>query len=154
MYNRWLFFQKALSGKNLQKSKGGFLVGIFKGGLAHIFFSISRIVWQKFFFGMRWLSNPDRHIILVVKFYTMLFDFLAVSFFLGHFISFAGAFKCNWTLFSLDFYNQLNIRSRWQQLARAGKSYSFIVGIISLCCKIRLYFFDSWLYQFVQSFMD
>lgn len=67
--------------------------------------------------------------------------------------SFAGALNATATLFSLDFYKPIiNKSADDQQVARAGKMTTIIVGVISVIVAPLISFAPAGLYQFVQEF--
>ena len=149
-----MIVQKALSGKNLAEAqKGAFLVGIFKvfGALFLVFPGIV----ARNLFGDALMSNPDNaYPYLVTEVLPkMLFGIFAAVIFGAILSSFAGALNATSTLFSLDFYKPIiNKKADDKQIARAGKTVTVIVGIISIIVAPFISFAPAGLYQFVQEF--
>ena len=83
----------------------------------------------------------------------MLFGIFAAVIFGAILSSFAGALNATSTLFSLDFYKPIiNKKADDKQIARAGKTVTVIVGIISIIVAPFISFAPAGLYQFVQEF--
>ncbi|MDT2674579.1 solute:sodium symporter family transporter [Enterococcus dongliensis] len=149
-----MIVQKALSGKNLAEAqKGAFLVGIFKifGALFLVFPGIV----ARNIFGDALMSNPDNaYPYLVTEVLPkMIFGIFAAVIFGAILSSFAGALNATSTLFSLDFYKPIiNKQADDKQIARAGKTVTVVVGIISIIVAPFISFAPAGLYQFVQEF--
>lgn len=149
-----MIVQKALSGKNLAEAqKGAFLVGIFKvfGALFLVFPGIV----ARNIFGDTLLSNPDNaYPYLVTEVLPeMLFGIFAAVIFGAILSSFAGALNATATLFSLDFYKPIiNKNADDKKIAKAGKTVTVIVGVISVIVAPFISLAPAGLYQFVQEF--
>lgn len=149
-----MIVQKALSGKNLAEAqKGAFMVGVFKifGALFLVFPGIV----ARNIFGDSLMSNPDNAYPFLVSevLPKMIFGIFAAVIFGAILSSFAGALNATSTLFSLDFYKPLiNKKANDKQIARAGKTVTVVVGIISIIVAPFISFAPAGLYQFVQEF--
>ena len=97
------------------------------------------------------MSNPDNaYPYLVTEFYQKCFSAFLLQLFLGQFYLPLNATS---TLFSLDFYKPIiNKKADDKQIARAGKTVTVIVGIISIIVALFISFAPAGLYQFVQEF--
>ena len=100
------------------------------------------------------MSNPDNaYPYLVTEVLPKMLFGILLQLFWGNFIFLCGALNATSTLFSLDFYKPIiNKKADDKQIARAGKTVTVIVGIISIIVAPFISFAPAGLYQFVQEF--
>ena len=105
-------------------------------------------------FGDALMSNPDNaYPYLVTEVLPKMLFGILLQLFWGNFIFLCGALNATSTLFSLDFYKPIiNKKADDKQIARAGKTVTVIVGIISIIVAPFISFAPAGLYQFVQEF--
>ena len=146
-----MIVQKHFQEKFSRSTKGAFS-GIFKvfGALFLVFPGIV----ARNLFGDALMSNPDNaYPYLVTEVLPKCFSAFLLQLFWGNFIFLCGGFKCNlYSIFARFYKPIINKKADDKQIARAGKTVTVIVGIISIIVAPFISFAPAGLYQFVQEF--
>ncbi|TSB47350.1 solute:sodium symporter family transporter [Alkalicoccobacillus porphyridii] len=147
-----LIVQKVLAGRDLKEGqKGALYVGFFKifGALFLVFPGI--VAYN--FFGDSVEPADNAYPMLVTEILPeWMLGFFAAVIFGAILSSFVGALNATTTLMTLDFYKPLKKNATDAQVARAGKMFTIIVGLISTIIAPLISFAPAGLFHIVQQF--